>query len=40
MFLPNRNQVKTSTIRNEYYAQQITGKLITIFKNEKSVIKQ
>lgn len=40
MSVSNPSQVKHQLFVTNIAAQQITGKLITIFKNEKSVIKQ
>lgn len=40
MSLPNHSQVKHLVFVTNITAQQITSKLATILKNEKSVIKQ
>ena len=40
MSAANNNQVKYQLFVTNISTQQITGKLVTILKNEKSVIKQ
>ena len=40
MSLPNPSQVKHQLFVTNISTRQITGKLVTILKNEKSVIKQ